>query len=269
MLSSSLTVASNKQGSLSQSSLSPTLPTIHRTKVTVSPTTTYYFHPTTSSRTEERPLYEYITPARTHRKSTMPGRVRQVGFAETASFYRAARDDEANVMKEYSRHAKKCRQCHDAYRVYVNNDTLCADGRSYARDVAQYIYSKAGKAFSVVDRKEKDDRVQIEVPTGCEEVSSLLRAVDAGLRINRENHQPVLVSHDRSYLVHERQPRDEPRREVIEIEPAKHRSSRDDKRKSYYVQGRGSLYEHEDRHTQRYSEEPVVFIASPRRSRRP
>ena len=50
-------------------------------------------------------------------------------------------------------------------------------GNAYARDVAQYVYSKAGKAYSVIDRSANDARVQIEIPAKCKAIQGLLRPI--------------------------------------------------------------------------------------------
>jgi hypothetical protein len=55
--------------------------------------------------------------------------------------------------------------------------------------VGQYVYSKAGKAHSVIDRNASDARVQIEIPRGCDAIRGLLVAV---------------VSQDRTYHVPDR-----------------------------------------------------------------
>ena len=71
---------------------------------------------------------------------------------------------EVDVELRFAAHASHCLRCEDPFRVYVNGGTLCERGHAYARDVAQYVYSKASKAYSVVDRNAVDARVQIEIP---------------------------------------------------------------------------------------------------------
>jgi hypothetical protein len=81
----------------------------------------------------------------------MPDRV--VEFVSASNtIYCPARDDERDVMQRFAAHASHCPRCKDPYRVYMEGGTLCERGHAHARDVAQYVYSKAGKAYSVIDR---------------------------------------------------------------------------------------------------------------------
>lgn len=86
------------------------------------------------------------------------------------------------VMQHFAAHASHCPHCADPFRVYVKGGTLCERGLAYARDVAQYIYSKDGEAYSVIDRESSDLKVQIEIPP-CNAVRGLLKAVDKGLKV--------------------------------------------------------------------------------------
>ncbi|EXJ89500.1 hypothetical protein A1O3_02567 [Capronia epimyces CBS 606.96] len=116
---------------------------------------------------------------------------RVVGFATEVTSIRPAKDDEQSVMEHFARHASKCNICKDPYLAYKQDTPLCDRGNAYAIDVANYIYSKGGKPFSVIDRK-RGDRVQIEIPFGCEVISSLVKAFDRGMTLRAS--KPVVVT---------------------------------------------------------------------------
>ena len=190
----------------------------------------------------------------------MPGRI--VNFAPQDNFCRPARDDEEFVMREFAIHAAKCRQCRSPYQVHLAGERLCDRGHALALDVAQYIYSKAGKAFSLIDRERTEERVQIEIPKGCDVIRDLLKAVDRGMRLRRKQELKPVVSHDRTYHVPdrpiERRREPEPRYEVVE-------PTRRHRKEKVYISGRGSLYESDAaERRKRYEEEPVYIMAVPR-----
>ena len=126
--------------------------------------------------------------------------------------------------------------------------TLCERGHAHARDVAQYVYSKAGKAYSVIDRSATDARVQI--PAKCDAIRELLKAVDQGLKV-RGPASRLVVTHDRTYHVPDWIPLPDRRDgyEVMEVAPRRREERRrraeggDRRRDTVYVSGRGSLHE--------------------------
>ena len=113
-------------------------------------------------------------------------------------------------------------------RTYLNGGTLCERGHAYARDVAQYIYSKGGKAYSVIDRAANDARVQIEIPPECYVIRDLLKAVDKGLKVRTQTLRPAL-GHDRTYPVRER-------REMTEAKSEDRRREIFPRRASWYAE---------------------------------
>jgi hypothetical protein len=122
-----------------------------------------------------------ITTARTPCKM-----VRRVKFDSTPSAFRQpAHEDELYVMQNFAGHASHCSRCKDPSR-------LCKRGHAYARDVAQYVYSEAGKADSVVNNDTTDARVQIEIPVCCDAIRGLPKAVDQGLKIGSRKLSPVV-----------------------------------------------------------------------------
>jgi hypothetical protein len=68
---------------------------------------------------------------------------------------------------------------------------------------SRYVCSKAGKAYSVVDRCAIDTQVQIEILALCDVIRGLLKTVNQGLKI-RGQKLSLVVSHDRTYHVPER-----------------------------------------------------------------
>ncbi|KAL8801669.1 MAG: hypothetical protein Q9182_004306 [Xanthomendoza sp. 2 TL-2023] len=205
----------------------------------------------------------------------MPSAARQVDFAPIPAYSRLPRDDELYVMKAFARHAGHCSTCARPYEVHRNGGTLCSKGHQRALDVAQYIYNKGGRSFSLIDR-DGNHCVQVEIPANCEAVRSLLKAMERGLRLRRKV-QPV--SYDKTYNIPPRKvpstceydtpqrPLREPRYirkpslETVEPPPRvqqyRHQKS---------TSGRGSLYEDDMRERQRrYVERSPVYVkAAPR-----
>ena len=128
----------------------------------------------------------------------MPGRVRQVGFAPIpATYSRLPYDDEAYVMRAFAKHTSHCAQCAHPYEVHRKGKTLCSKGHQRALDVAQYVFTKAGHAFSVVDL-EANKRIQVEIPSDCASVRELLKAMESGLRLRQPKPS---ISYDKNYYV--------------------------------------------------------------------
>ncbi|PLN75027.1 hypothetical protein BDW42DRAFT_46710 [Aspergillus taichungensis] len=180
--------------------------------------------------------------------------------AEPVVAVRDLEADEEYVMLAFERHADHCAQCVDPLRVHEENGSLCDRGHRYALNVAEYLYSKNGKAYSVVDR-EVNQPTLVKIPRNCLAVRGLLLAMEDGLRLHRQEQespavrepQTPVISYDATYPVPprrtatqpvapvayheviEREPRTLKRRRVI-IYPAPRDSPRDSP-------SRGSLYE--------------------------
>jgi hypothetical protein len=109
----------------------------------------------------------------------------------------------------------------------MEGGTLCERGHAHARDVAQYVYFKAGKTYSVIDRSATDARVQIEIPAKCDAIRGLLKAVDQGLKVSGPASRPV-ITHDRTYHVVDRRPLPDRRggNEVMEVAPRRREERR-------------------------------------------
>lgn len=204
----------------------------------------------------------------------MVGRVEFVPAFNTIC--RPTSDDEYDVMQHFASYALRCPRCENPFRVYLNGDTLCERGHAYARDVAQYVYSKAGKAYSVADFNATGARVQIKIPPRCDAVRGLLKAVNQGLEIKCQK-LPAVVSHDRTYPVAERRRLPEPRygHKVLVVAPWELRERKrvkggDRRRDTVYVSGRGSLYEKDEEERQRQQKEKdqqLIVYAQPRRGK--
>ncbi|EED23371.1 conserved hypothetical protein [Talaromyces stipitatus ATCC 10500] len=158
--------------------------------------------------------------------------------------------DESFVLTEYETHARKCTRCIDALDAFREGRLLCERGLGYARDVANYIFTKSGKAYSAVDN-EHDEEVLVRIPREYKASRRLLLAIEEGLRLRRD--QPI-VSYDATYPVGARRPAenagaggddDETVTEIIERAPRTRRRVIIYRRTSpgRTSSSRGSLYE--------------------------
>lgn len=136
----------------------------------------------------------------------MPSTVRQARFAPVpATVSRLPYDDESYVMKAFSRHVSHCDEC-------LLPSVLCAKGYARAMDVTQYMLPSNGRSYSIIDLDD-NQRVQVEIPAGCEQVRGLLKAVERGSL--RQKTSPssspkpaktrAPVSYDENYYVGPRQ----------------------------------------------------------------
>jgi hypothetical protein len=155
---------------------------------------------------------------------------RRVGFAPEPNYSRRPRLDEEYVMKHFHRHAKRCEDCYDPYSTHISGRTLCDKGHMLAQDVARYMYSKGGRAYSMLDRESLRQRVQVEIPPNCDKVRGLLRAVDHGLRVQKPG--PV-KSHDQNYYVPSRPNRRSYQEDRHAVPAKESRKYRDDDRRYY------------------------------------
>ena len=119
-------------------------------------------------------------------------RNRSVDFAMSPAYSRLPHDDELFVMKAFSRHASHCPSCARPNDTYRRGGTLCPRGHQRGLDVAQYLYNKTGRAFSIVERQ-AGQRVHVEIPSSCEAVRGLLKAMENGLYLRRRKiSEPVV-----------------------------------------------------------------------------
>ena len=102
----------------------------------------------------------------------------RLSFGVRVGTRRLARDDELHVMRKFASHAAPCRQCEDPYRTWRIDGELCGRGYVSACDVTKYLYRKEGRLYSVVDKKSRDERKEIEIPFDCEVIYSLTKAFD-------------------------------------------------------------------------------------------
>ncbi|KAL1970029.1 hypothetical protein VTN77DRAFT_6434 [Rasamsonia byssochlamydoides] len=151
-------------------------------------------------------------------------------------------DDENFVLARFERHASHCSRCADPLDAYREGRSLCERGHQYAIDVAEYIFSKNGKAYSVVDQG-FDKQTLVKIPRDCKAARRLLLAIEEGLRLRRsQQDQPPVISYDSTYPV-------PPRRQAVSPEPYTQiieRAPRRRRRVIVYPRGspnRGSLYE--------------------------
>ena len=117
-------------------------------------------------------------------------------------------DDEAYVMKAFAHHASHCKTCDKPFEVFKHGGTLCPRGHQRARDVAEYVCSRGGKIYSLLESEDGLQR-QLEIPAELGSVRSLLIAMEHGLQIMRsappmsyESEQRTVVREGQE-LVHE------------------------------------------------------------------
>lgn len=159
--------------------------------------------------------------------------------------------DEEYLVTRYEAHAANCTRCVDALDTFRDGQSLCDRGNGYAKDVADYIFSKHGKAYSVVD-KEQNREVLVSIPREYKAARRLLRAIEDGLLLRRKQQQQhPIISYDRTYHV---PTRGEPESvtQIIERTPRHHvivyrRSS-----PSRNSPSRGSLYETDRQERRQY-----------------
>ncbi|KAL3465443.1 hypothetical protein BJX64DRAFT_285385 [Aspergillus heterothallicus] len=115
-------------------------------------------------------------------------------------------DDENFVTRAFERHVEYCDQCKFPLHAQEEGLALCDRGDKYANDVATYLYSKNGKAYSVVDRV-LNQRTLVKIPRDFLATRSLLLAIEAGLRLegnklppkNDFEEPPPIASCERTY----------------------------------------------------------------------
>lgn len=100
-------------------------------------------------------------------------------------------DDEFYVMERYAAHASHCAPCAQPYATLRKGESLCPRGAHHVKNMAQYIYSYDGKAYSVVSKRAGEIQ-EIAIPSSLGVVSALMRAFDYGLKIKKARAQVVI-----------------------------------------------------------------------------
>ena len=207
-------------------------------------------------------------------KAKMPSFITppHVQFDLNPGYSRPARDDEAYVMKEWTRHTSHCAQCARSYELYRRGLTLCPKGQQRARAVADYLYNKEGEVYSLVDQ-ERRQSTRVEIPAGCDSVRDLLKALERGLL---QQSQPPVESYDRTYLIAPRQRRTQPRADKARYIQKPSQIEVFDPAPTFYTReiprekplGRGSLYEEDmrERESRRESVQPIYYMAAPKKA---
>ena len=116
-----------------------------------------------------------------------------VRFSRNVESCREPWDDERSVMTHFAKHAGRCDICADPYEAYRRDTPFCDKGHALAMDVANYIYGKGGKPFSIIDKKQEGDSVRLEVPAGCEVINNLCKAFCKGMTLKKreKREKPV------------------------------------------------------------------------------
>ncbi|OJJ78102.1 hypothetical protein ASPBRDRAFT_50892 [Aspergillus brasiliensis CBS 101740] len=175
----------------------------------------------------------------------MPAPIEQP--SEPVVLVRDPEDDENYVISAYEGHANHCTRCADPMTAYEEKRSLCKRGTQYARDVTEYLRSKNGKIYSVVDL-ERNRSTLVRVPLKCVAVRQLLLAIENGLRVSvREEvtaRERPIISHEPTPLRRTTTHEDVACTAIIEREPRSLRRHRvivyTSPRSS---PSRGSLYE--------------------------
>jgi hypothetical protein len=200
----------------------------------------------------------------------MPSLQRQVAFSSNNTVSRQPHENELQAIYRFASHASHCLQCAHPYEVHVAGGTLCDRGHRYAQNVATYVYNKAGKAYSVMDRDDGLAPTQVEIPVNCGAVRELLKAMERGLRVR----QPPVVSYDRTYPVAPRvvsAAPHPPSQQIVEVPHRRHSTIHHAvarRSEKAYTPGRGSLYASDmhDRH-RRYLVDAGLYSTRPYRAR--
>ena len=103
------------------------------------------------------------------------------------------REDAAMFI--FTNHAAYCTRCVDPIQTNLTAGVLCYLGNLFAWDLAKYLYAKDGGAYSLLDRQQSDQRVEIELPADCLVILRLFRAVDQGLILGQSS-----LTHGRAAL---------------------------------------------------------------------
>ncbi|PYH49274.1 uncharacterized protein BP01DRAFT_75176 [Aspergillus saccharolyticus JOP 1030-1] len=181
----------------------------------------------------------------------MPHQVEQV--VEPVVPVRELEADETYVLDSFESHASHCSRCANPLKTREEDRSLCKRGHQYARDVADYLRSKKGKIYSVVDL-ERNRSCLVKVPLKYAAARQLLLAIEDGLRVENKsaagprNSAPPVISYDATYPVAPRRITTQdylrPSQAIIEREPRslkRHRAIIYTSPRS--SPSRGSLYE--------------------------
>ncbi|KAL6243393.1 hypothetical protein RBB50_009946 [Rhinocladiella similis] len=99
-------------------------------------------------------------------------------------YVREPREDEEYVMSRFGKHLRRCRRCPDLREMHLQSGSgLCDRGLVYAREVARYVYSRNGRPYSVIDKRNGDDVKLILDGAVSDAILSLLFAFEHGLWI--------------------------------------------------------------------------------------
>ena len=184
--------------------------------------------------------------------------LKTVGFPSgtpVTGFSRPLTDAELWPLYNFEIHARSCDGCNKPYEIHRSGGRLCATGHTLAQLVAQVLFSNADgdKLYSMrADERYAEQPVRVELPKGYPKVHGLLRAVERGMRKQR---QTPVISYDRNYYVAARQAetpvvtyaKKSSRRDADEVHRSSHRSFTSHRTSTYDVRTlRDNLPELED-----------------------
>ena len=225
------------------------------------------------TRTPTPDLGYYSSPAVTPITTPEPTPAR---MARTVSFAppEGARDafpDEKDVMRTFHKHVEHCDTCYSSLSSWRSGTPLCSKGHNYVKDMQPYLFCKAGKPYSLIDRQQRNEMTRLFVPSQYRHVSTLFEALNVGYSTNPSSRRsrPKVVVHHPAPVYREPEPRSSERPTIIipERYSTSHRSPRSGDRyheESRYREPRyrGSLYHEDERRRHRHDAE--VVYASPR-----
>ena len=200
--------------------------------------------------------FEYIPASPT----IMPGRPntssRHATFAPVpATYSRLPHDDEKLVLRRFAKHADTCSTCSPS------KGDLCPKGYARAKDVEEYVFQKAGKAYSVVDLN-SGRRMQIEIPSDCSSVvRDLFKGMERGLRTRASKSEDKPISYDRTYYVPPRKTKPD----VVERKPRVAKYDIEEPKRTPTIKTSGSKYAKSGRPASYYDSgaSPTYYTISP------
>ncbi|EEP76300.1 predicted protein [Uncinocarpus reesii 1704] len=124
---------------------------------------------------------------------SMPSILSQPAPQSKAVTGRPPLDDELYVMERYASHAVHCAPCAHPYTTIRRGQSLCSRGARHVTNMAQYIYSRDGKAYSVAT-KDRGQAQEIAIPSRFAVIAELMRAFEYGLKVKKAQ---AVVIHDK------------------------------------------------------------------------
>lgn len=102
-------------------------------------------------------------------------------------------EEEKHTLDAFETHAKNCPTCADIFKLYSDNQDLCADGYAAAQAILRQLYmNKAGDVFSTSFKDGK--RVKVQIPAENAHCWKLLVVVEKSFRDSHRTRPFVSVN---------------------------------------------------------------------------